>query len=375
MLSVQIEKQFSKPGTPAFRLQLQEELAPGFTVLFGPSGAGKSTLLDCIAGLIKPDSGRIQLGAQILYDSSKDIFSTPQEREMGYVFQTLALFPHMSVEENVAYGVSRLPAAERPKQMERILETFHIAQLRGRKPLELSGGERQRVALARSVITNPRVLLLDEPLTGLDGGLRAAILEDLRNWNTEHRIPILYVTHNREEVDAIAERVVTMVDGRVRETGNPRDVLDAPRSLELAQASGFENLLTGKVVEHRPEDGVMRVELSGSESELEVPLGAAKTGQTIQVAIRAGDILLATELPFGLSARNILPGTIQSMETRGTIVNVQVNAGAKFTVHVTPGAARSLELAVGSVVWLVIKTHSCHVVTPRFGPSATMETV
>jgi len=269
------------------------------------------------------------------------------------------------VEENVVYGLLGLSTEERSERLERILGTFHIERLRGRKPAELSGGEKQRAALARSVITEPRVLLLDEPLTGLDGGLRQSILEDLRNWNAEQRIPILYVTHNREEVDAIGDRVVAMVNGRVRARGIPREVLDAPRAVELAQAAGFENLLVGRVLEERASDGVMRVGMDGGECELEVPLGNARTGEMIQVAIRGGDILVATELPYGLSARNVLPGTVESVEIRGTLVRLQVNAGVRFTVHVTPGAMRSLELATGSVVWLVVKTHSCHVVTPQ----------
>jgi molybdate transport system ATP-binding protein len=363
MLSVQIEKKFRASGTPSFQLEISEEFSPGFTVLFGPSGSGKSTLLDCIAGLVKPDKGKIQFGEEIFCDAEKGFFLPPQKRGIGYVFQSLALFPHLTVDENVSYGISGLPAAERLGRMDRILEAFHIQKLRGRRPGELSGGEKQRAALARSVITEPRVLLLDEPLTGLDGGLRQAILEDLRNWNAEQRIPILYVTHNREEVDAIGDRVVAMVDGYVRGRGMPQEALDAPRAVALAQAAGFENLLVGRVLEERVNDGVMRVTLEGSKCELEVPLGNAQTGETIQVAIRAGDILLATQLPYGLSARNVLPGTVESMETRGTMVRVQVNAGVRFTVHVTLGAARSLELATGSVVWLVVKTHSCHVVT------------
>jgi molybdate transport system ATP-binding protein len=128
---------------------------------------------------------------------------------------------------------------------------------------------------------------------------------------------------------------------------------------------GFENVLEARVLEHRAADGVMRVSLDGSECELEIPLGKDQVGAAIQVAIRAGDILLATRLPYGLSARNVLPGKVESIETRGTLVSVQVHAGVRFTVHVTPGAMRSLELAVGSVVWLVVKTHSCHVVTPQ----------
>jgi molybdate transport system ATP-binding protein len=365
MLSVQIAKRFRTAGTPEFQLQVQEVFLPGFTVLFGPSGAGKSTLLDCIAGLLRPEDGAIALDDQIFFDSGRDIFLAPQKREIGYVFQSLALFPHLSVEENVAYGMSRLPAIERSQRMNRILQAFHITRLRHREPGELSGGERQRVALARSLVTNPRVLLLDEPLGGLDGGLRRAILEDLQSWNVVRSVPILYVTHNREEAETIGDRVMAIVDGRVRQTGNARDVLDAPHSLPLAQAAGFENLLTCRVLEHRSVDGVMGVALGDSRGELEVPLGTAKVGETIQVAIRAGDILLATQLPYGLSARNVLPGAVESIETRGTIVIVQVNTGVRFTVHVTPGAMKSLELAVGSVVWLVLKTHSCRLVTPR----------
>jgi len=365
MLSVHIEKKFKKAGTPTFHLKIQEEFLPGFTVLFGPSGAGKSTLLDCIAGLLAPDQGRIEFDGEIFFDAGKGISLPPQKRNIGYVFQSLALFPHFSVEGNVAYGVLRLPADRRSGRMERALESFHIRKLRGRMPGELSGGERQRVALARSVITEPRVLLLDEPLTGLDGGLRQEILEDLREWNAEHRIPILYVTHNREEVDTIGDRVVAMVEGHVRGRGTPQEVLDAPRATALAHAAGFENLVHGRVLELRANDGVMRVRLDDSQCELEVPLGNVAIDERVQVAIRAGDILVASELPYGLSARNVLPGTIESVEERGTIVQLQVNAGVRFAVNITPGAMRSLELREGSQVWLVIKTHSCHVVTPR----------
>jgi molybdate transport system ATP-binding protein len=281
------------------------------------------------------------------------------------VFQSLALFPHLSVQYNIAFGISQIPASEQRERIDRILRIFHIQPLTRRKPRELSGGEQQRVALARSLVTQPRLLLLDEPLTGLDAGLRQSILQDLREWNTANRVPILYVTHNREEVDAIGERVVALLDGHVRESGLPNSVLDAPNTVALAQAAGFENLLQGRVLEKRPADGVMRVALQDHLCELEVPLGSAEPDAAIQIAIRAGDILLATGVLQGLSARNILPGVVQSMETRGTLVVVQVNAGVTFQVHVTPGAVRSLELKEGMAVWLVLKTHSCHVVTPR----------
>ena len=153
-------------GTPAFDLQIAQEFAPGVTVLFGPSGAGKSTLLDCIAGLQTPEAGRISLGQELFFDADRKISLPPQRRKVAYVFQSLALFPHLSVEENVAYGLISNAHSRRDLRVTQILDAFHITNLRRRKPAELSGGEKQRVALARSLVTEPRALLLDEPLTG-----------------------------------------------------------------------------------------------------------------------------------------------------------------------------------------------------------------
>ncbi|HTB91859.1 MAG TPA: molybdenum ABC transporter ATP-binding protein [Candidatus Sulfotelmatobacter sp.] len=362
MLNVQIRKQFRSNGAQSFVLDVQQSFALGFTVLFGPSGAGKSTLLDCIAGLQEPDSGEIRLGEKLYFDAARTLSLPPQHRELAYVFQSLALFPHLSVEQNIRYGLDKLALPERTERTRSITSAFRIQNLLSRRPAELSGGEKQRVALARALVTCPRVLLLDEPLTGLDSALRRSILEDLHAWNNANRIPILYVTHNREEVDAIGERVVTLVNGRVQESGAPRAVLDAPRSVELAHAAGFENVLPAIVVEHRPADGVMRVSLDHATCEIEIPLGDAAPGNEVRVAIRAGDILVATEPPHFLSARNILPGSIESIQTLGTMVVLLVKAGTTFEVHVTPGAVRALDLAPGLLVWLVIKTHSCHLV-------------
>jgi molybdate transport system ATP-binding protein len=237
-----------------------------------------------------------------------------------------------------------------------------VEKLRKQKPGEISGGEKQRVALARSLVTAPRLLQLDEPLTGLDAELKAAIVDDLRAWNAAKRIPILYVTHSREEVDALGERVLAMENGHIVSAGAPMDVLDAPRRKKLAQAAGFENLLNGIVLDLRETDGVMRVRLEESACEIEVPLGYAVAGDRVKVAIRAGDILLAVERPIGLSARNIIEGRIVSLEQRATLVIARVDCGALFVVHVTPGAVRALGLAAGRRVWLVLKTHSCHLV-------------
>jgi len=359
-LSVHIRKERRDADRPPFVLDVSLELPAGLNILFGPSGAGKSTLLDCVAGLVRPDAGRIVVGEQMVFDAERGIHVEPQHRQIAYVFQSLALFPHLTVKANVLYGLAHLPAAEQTMRATRILESFRVDRLAARRPEEISGGEKQRVALARSLVTEPRVLMLDEPLIGLDAELKSAIVDDLRAWNTAKKIPILYVTHSRDEVDALGERVIALDQGRVVNEGTPRNVLDAPRRRRLAQSAGFENLLSGAVVDLREEDGVMRVRLETTE--LEVPLGYARAGDRVRVAIRAGDILLATEKPRGLSARNLLEGKIVSLEERGPIVAARVDCGAVFQVQVTKGAARELELRVGSGVWLIVKTQSCHLV-------------
>ena len=345
-----------------FILDVDIQVYPGITILFGASGAGKSTLLDCLAGLARPDEGRIAAGNDILFDSPSGINVPAPKRRIAYVFQTLALFPHLSVEENVAYGLQNLPQAERRSRVDAILQAFRVEKLRKQKPGEISGGEKQRIALARSLVTEPRVLLLDEPLTGLDAELKAAIVDDLRAWNAAKEIPILYVTHSRDEVDALGERVIALDNGNVVSSGVPTEVLNAPRRKKLAQAAGFENLLSATVLDLREADGVMRVRLGESASEIEVPLGYAVAGSRVQVAVRAGDILLAIEQPHGLSARNVLDGRIVSLEQRGNMVIARVDCGVTFIVHITPGAVRALELVGGRSVWLVLKTHSCHLV-------------
>jgi molybdate transport system ATP-binding protein len=364
-LKARLRKARSGRARSSFVLDVAIEIPPGITIVFGPSGAGKSTLLDCIAGLLKPDSGRIEISGEVLLDVERRVNVPPTKRKIAYVFQTLALFPHMTVEQNVAYGLAHMPSPERALRVKAMLEAFRVEQLAKRKAGEISGGEQQRVALARSLATSPRVLLLDEPLTALDEGLKKSIMEDLRRWNAAQNIPILYVTHSRAEVDALGERIIALDQGKIISTGTPHDVLDAPRRSSLAQASGFENLFSGVVTELREADGVMRVQLVRGVCEIETPLGYVAIGTAVRLAIRAGDILLATERPYGLSARNIIAGKIISLERRGTMFVAQVVADADgsviFTVHLTLGAKRVLELEVNRPVWLVIKTHSCHV--------------
>jgi molybdate transport system ATP-binding protein len=367
--------------SPAFGLDVNVDAPPGITILFGPSGSGKSTLLRCIAGLSRPDAGRIMLDNAVLFDATRGIDVPPQRRKVGVVFQQLALFPHLTVAGNIAYGLHRLSASERRARIASVAETFHITALLGRRPAQISGGERQRTALARALVTEPSALLLDEPLSALDHRIQSQIIDDLRRWNEARRIPVLYVTHAHREVYALGERVIVLDHGTVVATGTPHEVLDDPGRGMIAEVAGFENLLTGQIVARRQDTGTMSVQLdevrvtcpperierrwnadttAPPPLTLDVPL-TTTVDDRVTVAIRAGDILVATTAPVGISARNIIEGSVDRMQRQGPTVVAHVSAAVPFIVHLTPGSVVDLNLQPGSRVWLIIKTYSCRI--------------
>jgi len=362
-LSVSVRKTFPS-AEREFSLDVEFTVAPGFTILFGASGSGKTTLLDCVAGLATPDAGRVAVGESVLFDTGSRVNVPVAKRNVGYVLQELGLFPHLTVEQNTEYGLAHLPRSARKQRAEAMLQEFRIEHLRRQPPAEISGGEGQRVALARALVTDPCVLLLDEPLAGLDAATKAKILDDLRHWNQAHRIPILYVTHSRDEVLALGERVLVLEQGRIIAQGTPHEVLSAPLQETVAQLAGFENIFDATVWLAHEDRGTITCRLpadkAGAFVLLETPLIRAEPGSRVRVGIRAGDILLATAKPEGLSARNVIAGRIVSVERRDMIISARVNCGVEMEVYLTLAARDALQLAAGREVWLVIKTHSCH---------------
>ena len=358
-LSVRVRKRLAAE----FLLDVAFDVHPGVTIVFGESGSGKTTVLRAVAGLAQPDQGRIAVGDRVLFDSGSQINVRAAERRIGFVFQHLALFPHLTAAENIAYGLWRATGAEQQRATAAIAESFRIAHLLNRRPGEISGGERQRVGLARALVTNPEILLLDEPLSALDHGTQSRIIADLRSWNAAHGIPILYVTHSQREVFALGDRVVALQDGSVVAEGTPQQVMDAPVHEHLAQLAGFENLLDAVVAAKRPEAGTMVARIASTTVHLETPIAEVEVGRAVRIAIRAGDILIATERPHGISARNVIPGTIRKLTVNGTVMRSDVDVGALLEVHLTPLSSDELGLRPGSDVWLVIKTHSCRPVS------------
>jgi len=357
--SVEFHRALSHEG---FQLDVEFEVPPGFAILFGASGSGKTTTLKSISGIVRPDAGRIGINDEVLFDSERRIDLPIRRRGVGYVFQDLALFPHLTALANVEFGMSHLPHNDRQRRAEAMMEALHIAHTARRKPREISGGEAQRIALARALSCGPRILLLDEPLSAIDEATKLGIISDLKSINRELRLPILYVTHNREEAVALGERVIVVERGRVVARGEPIELFGTPITNSVARLTGVENIFAGSVVSKSERDGTMTVEISDRSGvcRVDVPFGNQARGERVTVAVPAGDILLATEDPRSTSLRNRLHGRISAIEDKVNRTVVSVQAGVVWNSSVTRQAVRELGLSQGGEVWLAFKTHSCY---------------
>ncbi len=248
LLEFMIEKRFA-PGreAPGFELDARFGCDAGVTLLFGASGAGKTLTLEALAGFLRPDRGRILLNEQILFDGESGVCLPPQRRGVGYVFQNDALFPHMTLAENLAFGITRLPGLERHRRVRGMLDRFGLTALAGRRPHELSGGQKQRASIARALVTEPRLLLLDEPVRGLDYPLRQDFYEILRDVRQTYRIPILLVTHDVKEGFELGARMAVYEAGRIVQSGAPDEILLHPCNPSVARLFGITNIFSGTI--------------------------------------------------------------------------------------------------------------------------------
>ncbi len=259
-LEASLAKSYPPNGaSPGFSLDVQLKCEAGVTILFGASGAGKTLTLDSLAGLVRPERGRILLGGEILFDAQRGVHVPPRARGVGYVFQNEALFPHMTVEENLLFPLKRLGPLERRRRARSMLERFRLGALASRYPRELSGGEKQRASIARALVTEPRLLLLDEPARGLDFELRSDFYRVVREVRAQYHIPILMVTHDIVESFTLAERMLIYNQGRVVQEGSPEDVFRRPRDRSVAHLLGFTNVFEAAIEALDPAAGTARV--------------------------------------------------------------------------------------------------------------------
>ncbi len=365
-----------------FSLDFRWEVALGeVLVLFGPSGAGKSTILRAIAGLARPIKGRIEIAGQVVYDGDTGAWLPAHRRGVGYLTQGHHLFPHLTADGNIAYGLRGFPQAERERRVRYWCEALQLEGLEQRRPWELSGGQQQRVALARALAPGPNLLLLDEPFSSLDQELRRVLQGELRDMLVQRGVPMVVVTHDREEALALGDRVQVIDQGRTIAEGLPVETLGQTGQSRVARLVGVENLLELEVESRNPADGTMSC--CRGDFRLEVPLdqhssplypgrteeggtGAAGQGQSawdrVKVGIRSSDIILAEAEPTGISARNRLQGTVTGVEPRPPGYMVTLDCGLPLNCHITRASLAEMDIAPGRNLWAVIKASSCFLV-------------
>lgn len=349
MLSLRIAHAFG-----GFRLDAGFDAPSGVTALFGRSGSGKTSVINAVAGLLKPDSGFIQVGDRVLLDTARGVSVPVYRRRLGYVFQEGRLFPHLSVRQNLDYG-RRLLNSPPDGQFEQVVETLGLERLLERRPGALSGGEKQRVAIGRALLSDPQLLLLDEPLAALDEERKAEILPYLERLSAGTAIPMLYVSHSMAEVARLANTLVLIENGRVVRAGPVEEMLSDPENVPLlgVRTAGATVHAT---VAAQDDDGLTRLEAAGGT--LWLPRIAAAIGTRLTVRILAQDVILSRSRPEGLSALNILPVTVTGVRMGdGPGAIVQVQAGDDMLLaRITKRSARTLELETGVDCFAIVKT-------------------
>ena len=337
-----------------FRLDTRFQTDSGLTALFGKSGSGKTTLINAIAGLERPDDGRIVVDGNVLFDSQAGIDLAPEKRRLGYEFQESRLFPHLNVGKNLAYGMHLARLSDNGQDFSRIVELLDLGALLNRRTRTLSGGERQRVAIGRALLANPRILLMDEPLASLDAGRKAEIIPFIERLRDELSLPIVYVSHAIEEVIRIADTMVVMSDGGVAAGGPVEEIMSR---LDLYPLTGrYETgaVIAATVVGNDLAFGL--TELSFAQNHLWVPRIDAPLGTELRVRLRARDVGLSLERPQNTSFLNILEGRVQELDAGDRPqVDVLVDVGAPVIARVTRRSAQTLGLKPGMPVFALIK--------------------
>ncbi len=346
---------------PGHRLDVDLHVGEGVTALFGPSGAGKTTLLHCIAGLLTPDDGVVELAGETLFDSSRGVNRPSERRGLGYVFQDMRLFPHLSVRGNLRYGYRGDTDTIRESD---VVELLELGELLERRPDSLSGGEARRVALGRALLASPRLLLLDEPLAGLDGARRDVVLDLLNRIRVELALPMLFVGHSLPDILQLTTQVAVIDGGRLIGQGEFHEVLGRQEVFRLADSLGLESLLPVEIVSTDPEAGLTYAQVLDPAGEavgactFALPPVDRPAGTRGLVGIRPEDVILARAPVHGTSAQNSLSGTVTHVTRLDDRLLITVDVGAPIRAEISARSAQTLEIVVGRPVHCLMKAFS-----------------
>jgi molybdate transport system ATP-binding protein len=326
---------------------------PRITVLIGASGSGKTTVLRCIAGLERPHRGRIRFGEEVWFDATRGINLPPQRRNVGVLFQDYALFPHLTVQQNIAYGSRGLDRGETAVRVTELLEMLKLTGFEHRRPRELSGGQQQRVALARAMFRRPRLLLLDEPLSAVDRPTGDELREELATLIRTLAVPAYIVTHDRADALTLADRTVLFDEGRIIQAGSTQEVFDAPLTPAAARLVGVDTVVIGRIAS--VDAGLARVIVGEREVRAEAPAG---TGHDAALCIRAEDVVIARHDVTDSSVMNRWPAVVRSETVQGPFVRVGLDCGFRLAALVTRDAWARLALRPGDRAWAIVKAAS-----------------
>ncbi|MBN8524084.1 MAG: molybdenum ABC transporter ATP-binding protein [Planctomycetes bacterium] len=335
-----------------FTLQVQTTIDTPACGVFGPSGAGKSTLLALVAGLVRPQAGRVVLDGVVFDDVASAIHVPPHRRRLGVVFQHGHLLPHLSVESNLRYGERLVPDAGRRVSFDEVVRLIEIGDLLTRVPRTLSGGQRQRVALGRALLCSPRLLLMDEPLAALDRGLKRQILPYLRRVRDTFAMPILHVSHDLPELLHVCDELLLVADGRSLAQGPLGRIAGDPGLLPLLHDAGMVNVLRGTVLAHA--DGMTSIALEGGSTAFG-PRREEAAGSRVELLLRPDDVALALRPVDGISLQNQIPGTVLRVTAASDRVLVTVDIGQEVLVEVSGRTVAQLGLQAGREVCILFK--------------------
>ena len=331
---------------------------PGVTALFGASGAGKTSLALALAGLLTPDEGRLALDGECWFDAARGIDVPAERRRIGYVFQDARLFPHLDVAGNLGYGAARARHSIRYADRDEVIALLGLGALLGRRVHGLSGGERQRVALGRALLAQPALLLLDEPLAAMDVARREEVLPYLETLRDRYAIPMLYVSHQYDEVLRLANYIVLMADGAAAASGTPAELGSHPRLQALIGVEAVGAIIDATVTAVGPAAGLAEVTIGAARMRLSIPGAAA--GAKVRLNVLARDVILAIRPPEGLSVRNSFAGHLLELKTEAAdsvLASVAID-GTRILARISAAAVEELHLAPGMAVWALVKAAS-----------------